>query len=53
MSLVFTGTKFSGLHGTSLEAHDANGDRVVVVVTHEAVQDYGLARAPPAGELSF
>jgi hypothetical protein len=52
MALTFTGHKSPGLSGTALEAYDG-GKRVVVVVTHEAEQDFGLSRAQEIGRAKY
>ena len=52
MALVFTGQKIAGMSGTSLEAYDGD-KRIVVVVTHEAEQDFGLSRAQETARAKY
>jgi hypothetical protein len=44
MPLTLTGEQLETTAGVSLRTQDQNGKYVVVLATHEAVQDHGLQR---------
>jgi hypothetical protein len=54
MGLKYSGEQASDLSNVSLEAFDAStGKRVVVKVSTEAYDDYGLEKAMEAGERKY
>lgn len=53
VGLTFTGESVDSLEGTSLEAKDSSGRRIVVRASHEAIQDFGLSRVEAKASEKF
>lgn len=53
MPLSFTGEQSGTNAGISLRAQDHNGKHVVVLATHEAMQDHGLQSVEQAASTKY